>query len=482
MRSFRQWMSKPRGESRSLSRYLVFHIRIWLHCFRLIGVNQCMTQAAALAYHTIFGLVPLTIVTLMVFQMFPVSRELGNRLRNYAYDQLNLTITYPETKNKPADPQQAAAPAPDEKAQRQAALSAASKLEEITTGFIEKTSAGAITIVGVLLVAWAAIALMTTIEKTFNHIYHVGTGRRFLNRLFNYWGLLTLGAIFLTAVLYIHTQSMLASGIYLKVVKLLQPYIPFLTSLLAIFFLYLFLPNTHVSPWAALWGAFVATVIWTAAKILFRWYVTRFMPQFEVYGVLGLIPLTVLWIHITWLIVLFGLQLTYATQNIKRLDAAELARGRHLDKCFLANDETVIRVMEYVLNAFERKDQKPVSVESVAYKLDMPVDFTEKILSHLVKAGLLVHTSEPTVGFVPSTDGSHISLDEISRAIGGISFAQRRKVGGRLQEVFAEVDKYLARYSLKDVLNPQEDFVAFAPLEERTPDEPQASPEGNPLA
>lgn len=462
MVSFRQWLSQPIEGSKSWTRYLVFHIRIWLHCFRLLGTNQCMTQAAALAYHTIFGLVPLAIVTLMVFQMFPASQELGDRLRNYAYEQLNLTITYPEGTPQAAKGESPQPSPAQEKAEQQAALSAASKVEEITKSYMTKASTGAITIVGILLMAWAAIAMMSTVEKTFNRIYHVSTGRRFLSRLFNYWGLLTLGAIFLTAVLYVHTQSMVAEGIYQSIVEFIQPIIPFLVSFLAIFFLYLFLPNTRVAPGAALWGALVATVIWTAAKILFRWYVTKFMPQFAVYGALGLIPLTVLWIYISWLIVLFGLQLTYATQNIKTLDAAELARARHKDRCFLANDRTVIRVMEYVMNAFERKDQKPVSVESVAYKLDMPVDFTDKILQHLVKAGLLCHTSEPTVGYVPSTDGAHISLDEISKAVGGVSFGQVKAEGGRLPQVFDEVERGLAKYTLKDVLNPREDFGAVA--------------------
>jgi DNA-binding IscR family transcriptional regulator len=114
--------------------------------------------------------------------------------------------------------------------------------------------------------------------------------------------------------------------------------------------------------------------------------------------------------------------------------------------------------MEYVLNAFERKDQKPVSVEAVAYRLDMPVDFTDKILNHLVQTGLLCHTSEPTVGFVPSTDGTHITLDEVLRTIERISFAQPEEQGSKLEQVFAEVEQHLARYSLKDVLNPKETF------------------------
>ena len=115
--------------------------------------------------------------------------------------------------------------------------------------------------------------------------------------------------------------------------------------------------------------------------------------------------------------------------------------------------------MEYVLNAFERKDQKPVSVESIAYRLGMPTDFTEKILNRMVRSGLLCHTSEPTVGYVPSTDGAHITLDEISRAISEVSFAQPSAADAtNMLAVFDELNKHMSRYTLKQVLNKDEDF------------------------
>jgi len=474
----------------------VLQVRIWFHCLRLLKVNRCGTQAAALSYHSIFGLVPLAIVTLMVFQMFPAFDNVSEKVKTFAYDTLNLDeIQYPD-KDTVADESVDKTEMPK--------VSAADKLEELSEKFISKASGGAITIVGLALVIWAAIALLTTIEKTFNTIFHVGAGRSFLHRLFNYWALLTLGPILLALGIYVsgqlvknklyqkfvpktqqlqietrddravadvtadpniaEEQAVLAqqsgSGAFAsKVGWLAAKTVPFLISLIAIFFLYFFLPNTRVSAKAALWGAFVAALIWSLAKFGFGQYVTKFVPQFAVYGVLGIIPLTVMWIYLSWLIVLFGLQLTYATQNVKRLDAAEFRKARRQEECFLANDQTVIRVMEYVLNAFERKDQKPVSVEAIAFRLGMPTDFAEKILDRMVQSGLLCHTSEPVVGYVPSTDGAHITLDEISRAIGEVSFAQPSAADAtNMQAVFDELNKHMSRYTLKQVLNKDEDF------------------------
>lgn len=497
MQKLKSLSTSPTHELGKWSRFLVLQVRIWFHCLRLLKVNRCGTQAAALSYHSIFGLVPLAIVSLMVFQMFPAFDTVSEKVKKFAYEQMNLTtIKYPAQTMK----DQGATPQQTEKGKE---VTVAEKLDELAKEYISKAHTGAITVVGLALVIWAAIALLATIEKTFNTIFHVGTGRSFLHRLFNYWALLTLGPILLALGIYVSGQ-VVKNKVLQKIVPLTRQQqvetpqnpamaegtvdpnapvgdgeqtadihkgafrskiawlsaktVPFLISLIAIFFLYFFLPNTRVSAKAALWGAFVAAVIWAIAKFGFGQYMTN-VPKFQVYGVLGIIPLTVMWIYLSWLIVLFGLQLTYATQNVKRLDAAEFARARRQEQCFLANDQTVIRVMEYVLNAFERKDQKPVSVESIAYRLGMPTDFTEKILNRLVQSGLLCHTSEPVVGYVPSTDGAHITLDEISRAISEVSFAQPSAADAtNMLAIFDDLNKHLSRYTLKQVLNKDEEF------------------------
>ena len=106
---------------------------------------------------------------------------------------------------------------------------------------------------------------------------------------------------------------------------------------------------------------------------------------------------------------------------------------------------------------FERKNQKPVSIEAVAHRLSMPLDFAEKILEHMVKSGLLCQTSEPAVGYVPSTDGEHIRLDDISKAISEVSFAQADEQGPpKMRVVFNEMRGHLSKFTLKEVLNQQE--------------------------
>ena len=73
------------------SRFAVFQIKLWSHCTRLLKKNRAGQQAAALSYHTIFGIVPLAIVMLLIFQLFPAYEELGDKVKNFLYRQAHLS-------------------------------------------------------------------------------------------------------------------------------------------------------------------------------------------------------------------------------------------------------------------------------------------------------------------------------------------------------------------------------------------------------
>lgn len=457
---FKSLLLKPTDEVGRWTRFLLMQVRIWRQCFRLLKANQAFTQAAALAYHTIFGIVPLAIVMLMVFQMFPAYRDLGEKVRTFTYEYFDLNVlSYPGEKASPdSEPEK---------------IVVTDKINEVVESYLSKVSTGAITIVGVVLVIWAAVGLLTTIERTFNTIWHINVGRGFMHRIVYYSWILMFGPILLTVGIFISTEYLLKGGVESGFWAYIRPIFPFLVSVGLLFFLYSMLPNTKVNTVPALWGALVATLLWTAVKFGFRMYFKKVVMYQAVYGILGIIPLTVFWIYVIWVIVLFGLQLTYATQNLRSLDAAELARLRRSNECFLANDQTIIRIMEYILNAFEQKNEQPVTIEAVSARLDIPPDFAQRVLDQMVKSGLLFHTNEPVSGYVPSTDGAHISLSDIYDAVAQVSFAQPQKYESpKAGIVFGQVREMLSRYTLKDVLDPWQKELPVMP--DDGPAEPKA--------
>jgi len=217
------------------------------------------------------------------------------------------------------------------------------------------------------------------------------------------------------------------------------------------------MPNTKVNSRAAIWGAAVAALVWMAARSIFGYCITELGLYRTVYGVMALIPMTVAWIYITWLIVLFGLQLTFTTQHLQSLDAAEIAAAKKTEEHFIANDLTIINIVREIAEAFE-DNQAPVRPETICSKLDIPAEFGQKILDHLVNSRLIARTSEPEVGFLPVKDPANIKLSDITEAVSAKSFAQAgTDQTDSLQQIVQSQRNILARHTLKEILNPRQD-------------------------
>jgi len=430
-------LSTPTAQLGRAGRFVVFQIKLWWHCVRLLIRNRAGQQAAALSYHTIFGLVPLAIVTLLMFQTFPAYKGVGDRVKGLVYKQLHLsTIEYPD----PSNPE--------------GRIKLTEHLDKIVSRVFTGLSEGTIAMFSGVILIWAALALLLTIERAFNNIWGVGRGRSFLHRVINYWALLTLGPLLLGFGIYITTRYSAVGRLQRTVLTHIGPAIlSYMVATIAFFLLYFILPNTKVKARAALFGAAVGALIWSIAKWGFGLYVTKLIPYSQVYGVLGLIPLGVFWIFITWFIVLFGLQLTFTTQHLKTLDAAEIDAARKTEDYFIANDLTAINIVREIAAAFENNNA-PVEPQVICSKLNIPAEFSDKILGHLVGSGLIVKTSEPKVGFVPAKDPVNIRLSDIADAVAKVGFAQSvTEQPEVLEQITRSQRSALSEYNVKQILS-----------------------------
>ena len=439
MLTLKELLSTPTTQLGKAGRFAVFQIKLWSHCIRLLKKNNAGRQAAALSYHTVFGIVPLAIVTLLIFQLFPASSDIGEKLKNFVYDQANLSAF-----ESPA--------ASTEETQETITLT--EHLDEIVGKFFTGVNKGSITIFSVVIVIWAALSLLSTIERTFNNIWHVPRGRNFLNRIINYWALLTLGPLLLGLGMYASAQYATLAQLQQTLLAYIAPMVvSYIVAIVAFFFLYFVLPNTKVQAKAAIWGAAVAALVWITAKSVFGYSITELELYSTVYGVMALVPMTVLWIYITWLTVLFGLQLTFTTQHIRSLDAAEIAGAKQTEEYFIANDLTAINIVREIAVAF-MKNQAPVPPEVICSKLDIPAEFGDKILGHLVNRKLIAKTSEPTVGFMPAKDPANIRLSDIAEAVAAAGFAQSTTDQPQtLAQINQSQRSTLAQYNLKQILD-----------------------------
>ena len=442
---FDKVLSTPTAQVGRIGRFAIFQIKLWIHCFRLLKKNRSGQQAAAMSYYTMFGLVPLAVVMLMVFQFLPAYKDAGQKIKDSVYSQLHLsTIEYPD----PANPN--------------SNIKLTDNLDAIVAKVFAGFNQGTIAILGAVLIIFAALMMLLTIEGAFDQIWGVGRSRSIVHRIVNYWALLTLGPLLLATAIYVATKYAAISQIQKTVLSHTAPVVvSYLASVAGFFLLYLLLPNTKVKFRAAIWGAVIAALVWMLAKWGFKLYVVKFIPYNEVYGVLGLIPLGVFWIYLSWFIVLFGLQLTYTTQHISSLDAAEIAAAQKQEEYFIANDLTIMNMVGEIAAAFKAGDGA-VEAGTISSKLNIPAEFTEKILAHLVARGILARVSEPKDGFLPAKSPDDMKLSEIAAAISLAGFGQSADVPAGLQKVVKSQQEMFSQFNVTQLIGDKNNQSSLA--------------------
>jgi membrane protein len=187
---------------------------------------------------------------------------------------------------------------------------------------------------------------------------------------------------------------------------------PLVTAWLVLLLMYSLLPNTHVSARMAALGSFVGAVLWVAAIQLFSIYVQRAAIS-TLYGALGLLPLSLFWMWINWMIILFGLELTYALQMMRE--------GRFRHGYEQARDEVVIDRMlllplaTRVAVAF--REGEAATVESLSRDLFLPDRAVTRMMRALREAGLIHEVaSRRREGFTLARPADKIMASEVLAA------------------------------------------------------------------
>lgn len=243
--------------------------------------DRCTQAAGALAYTSVFALVPLTAAILGILAAFPVFGEWRSQLTAFIFSNF--------------------VPA------------AGDTVQEYVTQFADNASKA--TAIGVLVLLFSAVALMMSIEDAFNRIWRVQAGRRPVSRFVIYWTALTLGPLLLVAALAISSYLFAlpfidAAEAQFSLRARVLGLLPFLIVWTALVAAFVVIPNREVRLRHAVVGALIAAVLFDLAKRGFAYYVTDLASYQKVYGALAMVPIFFFWIYLSWLIVLLGASIT----------------------------------------------------------------------------------------------------------------------------------------------------------------------------
>ena len=233
--------------------------------------------ASALTFTTVLALVPFFAVVLSVFTAFPIFGQFRSALEQWLVASLI-----------PGD-------------------IAANVLEYLTQFATKASELGA---VGLAVLLFTALSLVLTIDRTLNEIWRVTSRRRLSQRILVYWAVLTLGPLALGASLAITSYVLTASRGWLPDLgggaSLALGAAQFALMTGSVMLLYRFVPNTPVQWRHALAGALFVAVGLGLTRWALGYYLSRVPSYSAIYGAFATLPILLLWIHLSWLIVLFG--------------------------------------------------------------------------------------------------------------------------------------------------------------------------------
>jgi membrane protein len=245
--------------------------------FRHGGVRS----AAALTYTTLLSLVPLMTVVLAVFSAFPAADRFSVMVQDFLF--ANFVPTAGEVLQR--------------------------YLQEFAAKASRLSGAGFVFLIVV------ALMLMRTIDSALNGIWEVRERRSNLNQFVVYWAILSLGPLFIGASLFA-TSYLVSLPLFSEVTGAsggrLLGLAPLFASTLAFSLIYLLVPNRRVPARHALAGGILAAVLFEIAKHGFAWYLTTFPTYEAIYGALAAIPIFLVWIYLSWIVVLLGAEFTHA--------------------------------------------------------------------------------------------------------------------------------------------------------------------------
>lgn len=285
-------------------------------------------------------------------------------------------------------------------------------------GFVNNVREGVLGSIGLVFLLYTVISMIQKVEESFNFVWRVEQPRSFARRFSEYLSVMFVGpAVIVTALGLIaalaDTRGMRALAQYepfgaaLIGLGHLTPYV-LVTGVFA--FMYAFMPNTRVRLRAALIGGLFGGVVWAASGVIFTSFVAESTRTMVIYAGFAIVIVALIWLHVSWLILLLGAQLSFYVQNPQYLRP-----GRGEIQINSSLRERVALSIMYLIVCDYRTARHRWTTNGLAEHLDLPGAALSPIVTALERGKLLLLAEDET--WVPARDPQTIELTAVLDAV-----------------------------------------------------------------
>ena len=364
-------------------RMMVRFYKLIYYMVRGLLSHGTLVRSAALTYYTVMSVVPIIAVAFAVVKGFGLADGLVNSLYGLM-PQSPEVIDY---------------------------------LVSFAENTLARTRGGLVAAVALVALFWAVIQMFSSIESAFNNIWEVKTTRSIARQLSDY-----LAVMLIVPIFWIVANS---AGRFMEEALgfdeswyfvLLSKFMSMLFIWLMFTLLYLIIPNAKVKFRSALTAGIAAGTIF----LLFQWgyvYAQRAMTSYNaIYGSFAALPLFLIWLQISWEILLIGGELSFTYQNIARFGEEHEWQRISYDQ----RRKVLLATMLLVVRHF-RDEGGAMPAEQIRQELNLPTRITNDVLYQLTQAGQLieVHRSEDdrSASFAPAYDIAQMTVYGLLQAV-----------------------------------------------------------------
>jgi membrane protein len=335
--------------------------------------------------------------------------------------------------------------------------------------FVEKTRAGVLGAVGVLFLVYTVISLTQKIEGAFNYTWRITVSRTLARRFSDYLSVILVGPVLVISAMGATATIMSTSVV--TTLAAIEPFgyliefatklIPYAFIVLAFTFVYSFIPNTKVKITSAFVGALISGVLWETVGWAFASFVVSSTKYSDIYSGLATPIIFMIWLYLSWLILLIGATISFYHQNPEYLISQE--RGEGLSN--RVKEKLALMVGALIVDNYYA-NRPAWTLDSLSRKLGVPALSVEPIIDSLEKGGLLKRTDDVPATFLPARPLEATGVGDLLDAVRSaeeqsyLDFEGLRSMAG-VSNVIEHLDeasrKALSGRTIKDLGTPGDD-------------------------
>ncbi len=353
----------PLHEGPGVKSFLIKQLRIIMLAFRGFSEDKVQLRASALTFYSLLSVVPTLAMIFGIAKGFGFQNKLEEELVN-GFEGHEEALNW---------------------------------IINMARNYLENVKGGVIAGIGLIVLFWTVMGLLSNIERSFNGIWQIKKSRPFFRKFSDYLSIMLIAPIFffvassanvfITSQIDMITTEVALLGQIKPAINFFLHFIPYFLIWFLLTIVYMAMPNTKVNFTSALVGGIIAGTLVQLSQwgyVYFQIGVSRYNA---LYGSFAALPLFLIWLQISWLIVLLGAEISFAKQNVARYEY----EYDSLNISYKLKRILTLLVANHVIKIFEKGDS-PLTSYQLAKELKIPVRMVRDITFELTEAGIFSET------------------------------------------------------------------------------------------